>query len=172
MTWGLAEEAGFAVRWLEERGAPGAAALAGYLVQRQSYSTKTCPIAVGASVSDSGTWKNTFPLRLYQPVLVLPFLASVLDKEFVMLTWVDHRAIVNSSGICSVISDESLCAGSHVCLVEETVNFPALSERHLRVPDERQQHVTTLGKIAHRIYAPATEESRAKGAGDGLTDND
>ena len=30
----------------------------------------------------------------------------------------------------------------------------------------------TLNRLAHRTYAPATEESRLKGAGAGLSDND
>ncbi|MEO0980892.1 MAG: DUF3726 domain-containing protein, partial [Pseudomonadota bacterium] len=31
---------------------------------------------------------------------------------------------------------------------------------------------TRLGVLAHRTYAPATDESRLRGAGAGLSDND
>ena len=172
MVWGLAEEAGFAVYWLEERGGPGVAALAGYLEALDKYSIVSCPIALGASVSDVGAWNGAFPVRLHQPVLALPFLANVLEAGNVALAWAGNSVGINGSGMCDKISSNTLAAGIHKCQISECANRPALQERLSRVPDDRMPHVKMLEKFAHNTYAPSTEESRAKGAGAGLTDND
>ena len=47
MTWGLAEEAGFSVCWLEERGWPGVEALSGYLENLSGYDGNSWPVATG-----------------------------------------------------------------------------------------------------------------------------
>ena len=48
----------------------------------------------------------------------------------------------------------------------------ALPVTHSRLETEYAGCVETLGRLAHRTYAPATPESRLAGAGAGLTDND
>ena len=56
--WGLAEDAGFAVVWLQARGLPGAPALCSYLSwyaannHRQDEQTGRCPLLTGAAISD------------------------------------------------------------------------------------------------------------------------
>ena len=45
------------------------------------------------------------------------------------------------------------------------------SKRHLRADPDPNDWAALLA-FAHRTYAPATEESRLRGAGAGLSDND
>lgn len=70
-SWGEAEDAARAVRWLEARGLGGAAALAAHL----SGSGKgACPIKVGIAVCDGMRQAEDVDLTtLDQPVLLLPF---------------------------------------------------------------------------------------------------
>ena len=101
MSWGLAEEAGYASRWLVSRGFDGVSLLAWHLrsirgkswqeicpvVKPGEWRTMTigqplCPIALGATISDhlgaDGTPLNGSGLRvgeLNSPALILPFLA-------------------------------------------------------------------------------------------------
>ena len=86
--WGLAEEAGFAVEWLERRGMPGAAALSGYLTFRHYNALPTeiaCPLTLGALISDTGDWQNHFPCACQQPMLLAPFLANVCGESRLQL---------------------------------------------------------------------------------------
>ena len=63
LDWGLAEEAGYAVKWLQRRQLPGVAALCRYLSSRNdgnltSWPNETgalgnyCPITIGAAYGD------------------------------------------------------------------------------------------------------------------------
>lgn len=72
-TWGEAEDAARAVRWLEARGLTGAAALAAHLGAKGS---GACPIWKGIAVSDGlEEADNIDPATLDQPLLFVPFAA-------------------------------------------------------------------------------------------------
>ncbi|MEM9278872.1 MAG: DUF3726 domain-containing protein [Pseudomonadota bacterium] len=172
MPWGLAEEAGFAAIWLEERGIPGVEALAVYLEEISDYSTGSCPIASGAAISDSGEWQNAFPKQLFQPLLVVPFLANVLASNSVALKWNGHSLIVNAAGISGDFAKDAISKGLQDCTLQEGMISSLSIYRLPRIQPDRAPFVMILEKLAHKTYAPSTEESRAKGAGAGLNDND
>ena len=105
MSWGLAEEAGYAAGWLVSRGFDGASLLARHLRNARGKSWQDicpvvnpgewrtmnagqalCPIALGATLSDhldvDGTLLNGAGLCVIEvnsPVLVLPFLAMAAN---------------------------------------------------------------------------------------------
>lgn len=107
MTWGLAEEAGYAAGWLTSRGFDGAGALARHLrnaegkswqdicpvVQPGEWLAKTagqplCPIALGATLSDhlgvDRALLGGVGLRVGEvssPVLLLPFVAMTAEAS-------------------------------------------------------------------------------------------
>ena len=60
LSWGYAEEAGKAVRWLAAHQLPSTELLAAYLTERQKYSehyqgsNPKCPLLTGASLCDAG----------------------------------------------------------------------------------------------------------------------
>lgn len=106
MSWGMAEEAGFAGGWMASRALDGVALLASHLYEMPAYcwpdispvvkqgiwcakdsDQVLCPIAVGATLSD---YVNVKPELLHDtglqlprvgfPALVLPFVASVANS--------------------------------------------------------------------------------------------
>ncbi|MEM7216249.1 MAG: DUF3726 domain-containing protein [Pseudomonadota bacterium] len=172
MPWGLAEEAGYSVTWLEERSIRGVQALAVYLQELSEHKSDVCPIASGAAISDFGDWRDQFPRQLQQPILVVPFLAGVLGSESVVLEWSDHSVVLNAAGVTGHVGEEAIGGGIHRCQVREGVVSALTSHRETRVRSDRKLFVSALEEFAHKTYAPSTEESRAKGAGAGLSDND
>ncbi|KMW60818.1 hypothetical protein AIOL_000983 [Candidatus Rhodobacter oscarellae] len=73
LSWGLAEEAGWAVRWLEARGLAGAAALAGVLPEGAPQ------IALGAALADGSTPEP--PAEAAQHLLLRPFLEDTPSTQ-------------------------------------------------------------------------------------------
>lgn len=172
LSWGLAEEAGFAVRWLEQRGLAGVEALAAYLNEMDGYSPENCPIAQGAAISDTGEWKSAFPCETFQPILIFPFFSNALGEDSAGMQWNEKSVVLNSSGISGDISVNLISSGTQTVSIREGAISTPNDNRLSRVPDNREPFVRTLEKFAHRTYAPATEESRLAGAGAGLNDND
>ncbi len=92
LPWGLAEEAGLAVRWLEARRLPGAAVAVGWFEQRMhaepaatapsggrgmwlAQGERLCPIVTGAAIADAGEIElGLGPVAA--PLLLAPFVAA------------------------------------------------------------------------------------------------
>ena len=175
--WGLAEDAGFAVVWLQARGLPGAVALCSYLSwyaannHRQDEQTGRCPLLTGAAISDGVIStpqhaQDEIDLGLVRrPLLLLPFISN-LDGGMIIL---DGLSWQNDAG-----PTHAAPAGLAPCRLRRLAAPPkqALPITHSRLETECAGCVETLGRLAHRTYAPATPESRLAGAGAGLTDND
>lgn len=187
--WGLAEEAARAVRWLCGRGVDGVAALAACLDTpslarapvlsdgrwRGQGGAALCPIHVGAALSDRpALLQDGFAvLRIEQvavPGLVLPFLASLSRRSEAPLrvqcgaatSLVDAEALDPAAGFGPATAD---------LLIDRFDVSPTprpLSTRALPDPDAWAR----LGQLAALTYAPATEASRARGAGGDLPDTD
>ncbi|MGI9353404.1 MAG: DUF3726 domain-containing protein [Rhizobiaceae bacterium] len=172
MPWGLAEEAGFAVKWLEEREIPGVQALSLYLDAIDEYDSANCPVAIGAAISDCSDWRSAFPRKMFQPLLVVPFISTVLGNDSVALKWDTEFLVLNSTGVTGEAGQNTMVDGLHTCTLEEDVISSPSVHRLPRVADNREPFVKKLTKLAHKTYAPSTEESRLLGAGAGLNDND
>jgi hypothetical protein len=164
--WGLAEEAGRAVRWLSAQRLPGPEALAGALRKTRGL----CPITIGVTVSDQ--WSPASlggGSEIAQPLLVLPFLAliSPMDGAF-RITIGNATALVTRNGteLTGNLPDVAPVR------VVKTDQRPLLPSRYARVDYIAPKALSTLEEFAALTYAPATDESRHKGAGAGLTDND
>ena len=91
LEWGLAEEAGYAVAWLEARCAPGTQALASWLEVTGEMDAEHCPIRIGAALVDAGKPpEHGHELAVCQPMLLAPFLAQFAVPERVYaLSWDD-----------------------------------------------------------------------------------
>ena len=175
MPWGLAEEAGMAVAWLEARDLPGVEALALYLddIEGEEYSGQFCPIAFGAQLSDRGNWQGAKPAQVRQPLLLSPFLALTTGCGSVTLDWNGQHLVVGAKSVDGVLSKPAMKTGLHTfelkaCEAEQSCRTVPLR----RVPSTRKAGIEILAKHAAKTYAPATEASRLKGAGAGTTDND
>ncbi|MDJ0630577.1 MAG: DUF3726 domain-containing protein [Rhodobacter sp.] len=188
--WGLAEEAAKATRWLCAHDFDGCAALAGLLQKVDGTDVANwspvpgggvwnaadgalCPLATGTAISDRAHEGAANCIRLggiAHPILLAPFAALLAQQVGQTVTLELPGAKLSTDGdeigLNGTISEASPWASVGF---GGTVGRPK-QRCHRAQPDPCAW--TTLATYAHRTYAPATEESRLKGAGAGLTDND
>lgn len=188
--WGLAEEAGKATRWLCAHDCDGVAALAALLTAVDQASITEwspgvtggvwrapkgvlCPIATGAALSDRAGLLPSTDLQMgdmAQPIMLVPFaaMASKTLNQPISIKWEGADNVVDGGAFS--LKGAAPCATPWV-----RVKTGGQTD-HPQTPRSRAQPVPhawrTLMDFAHRTYAPATDESRQKGAGAGLSDND
>lgn len=190
-SWGLAEEAGRAVRWLEVRSLPGAAALVGHLraMDGQALNALTpdletwaapggaaCPILAGTMLADGLAGGDTDELDLpavNAPLLLLPFLSWMAEAQdrAVALDLADTAIALGPDGMLYASGTITAPGAGPVTLQFGASPLGAPITEGLRSACDAAI-VAALNTFAHRTYAPATEESRLAGAGAGLSDND
>lgn len=187
--WGVAEEAAKATRWLSAQGFDGPAILAQLLKREYARCLERhipvlqngvwvgeqdlCPLMTGAVISDSPTVlsQGTIAIsNLAAPLLLLPFVAAGAKKlgTTVKVTFDGYSA--TTDGVHLSCADSNLDRADHVEITEgdHIQNGRPLLSR--AAPNAEAWQI--LNSMAHRTYAPATEESRLLGAGSGLSDND
>ena len=189
--WGLAEEAGKAVRWLESHGLPGAAALVGHLnignidgpptSLQGDWSSATgvlCPLTSGAALNDCADWLADRHVQrmtdVDHPLLILPFTAwaALHIKAPIHVAWDGMRATTDGYRL----RYEALNGNPNPSRAAVVNCKMDTAGSDLRAPALRgaisRDVWQALGEFAHRTYAPASEESRLLGAGAGVSDND
>ena len=196
LSWGLAEEAAKGTRWLSAFGFSGCELLVDFLEMNDQIPTidvspvslntdiwhapshPMSPLIAGAALSDCAqrllSWGTITMESVNFPLLTVPFVGGAALRLGVPVSaeWQGARLATDGQRLCVQATDEALQAR-----VADRVAFSAPAEmtgRHepvmrADVPDAVWDR---LGVFAHRTYAPATEESRLRGAGAGLTDND
>lgn len=192
-SWGMAEEAGKAVRWLTAFGLPGAEALAALLEQTDSnpgvfapqftegkwnsQCKKLCALASGTAISDRSHWlargdEIVLP-QIILPLLVLPQagrVAEALDIA-VAVSWGNNTVVCTPTGIGYLEEPEWNSEMADLsCKKTEAMEITLKPEPVSRAIT--QDALNQLSQFAQRTYAPATEASRLIGAGAGLNDND
>lgn len=189
--WGLAEEAGKAVRWLCAQGVDGCGTLAEMLRQFDGAkfdaiapNTKgadwiasggtLCPLMTGTAMSDRASAIENAPVRAKQvavPELLFSFAASVAAqcKSVITLEWPGGSAVTD--GRCLCLQGEPAGHSADWVRIQCGGTLSAPNAQETRAAPKAQVW-DTLNAFAHRTYAPATEESRLKGAGAGTTDRD
>lgn len=188
-SWGLAEEAAKATRWLCAQGIDGSAVLArllghghasdlaahtpGDLSVPWGAQNDLCALISGAALSDraNGLTSGNITLKnVTEPAMLLPFAAQAARQinATVTLNCDDVTAVTNGTGI-SVFGDFPTSASEVTVSVSGALtDVQPLKTRATPDPDDWAK----LNRFAHLTYAPATEESRLLGAGAGLSDND
>ncbi|WP_372885200.1 DUF3726 domain-containing protein [Shimia sp.] len=172
--WGLAEEAGKATRWLCAQGLDGVAILSTALSRDPS--AAACPLAEGAALSDRAAalaGQETLLAEVAAPAMVLPFAALVARQTGQCVTveckgaWAttDGRRLRLSATFPAAPAPLRLLCGGDPGALDDLRPMATRA-----TPDDVAWQ--TLERLAHRTYAPATEESRMRGAGAGLSDND
>lgn len=199
MCWGLAEEAGSAARWLAERDLPGVQLLAGLLTANagrryesmaptihggrwRASDGELCPLCSGATLRDRihmlAPGDELCMERLAYPLLLAPFLDQSRrpGDACCELRWADVRVSVSSLGVALACSEDSACWSE--CADEVRVLVSAGPEiqptHHPRIAGVGAPISAwrAINALAERTYVPASEESRARGAGAGSIDND
>jgi hypothetical protein len=185
-SWGIAEEAGFAARWLSKQGLPGVALMARTLQKpdgRRMVTSKPvwlsdapiCPLHGGAALLDRAKTlaqhRVTFgPTR--DPVILAAFASGLsgMILQPVLLRF--------SNG--TLCCDNGVLYGTlvHTAMTQEVI-FEIAPNPDLPVlttPDTGQDidpaDWAILEELAQNTYAPATDASRIAGAGAGTSDND
>ena len=198
LSWGLAEEAGKATRWLSAAGLPGPQVLAELLIRNDGADYDTlcplehseghwtakggtlCPLISGAALCDSAarlaSGDDLHLGRTACPVLLLPYLAAAVGMTGTRLTvtWRDVSITLDAETHIGPHDPEALNAAVvdavHIARTETgELTGPLTPGNRGKMPPETARQLTAF---ARRTYAPATSESRLSGAGAGLTDND
>lgn len=191
--WGLTEDAAFAVGRVAQCG-PDAGMAAATAVLRllakvdgssissrmpgadwTTHAGPLCPICVGTALADAGVPKRIDIGPVLAPVFIAPLLGQI-DAE---VRWADGWVRVSAAGIelsgtwpsdPTAVTINPLGSGagprSGTAMTQRT-GQPRAARAHVD-PSVLAQ----LERYAHRVYAPATDQSRASGAGAGTTDND
>lgn len=186
--WGMAEEAGYATRWLCGQDIDGCAALAvvlqgfdGAAVSPLSMSARTldangramCPLHSGAALSDFANQVSVGTVRLDRvamPVLLLPFAEDVAVALNGTVTLQGSAFSASIGKGCMSLTGNIWTRQDNVLVTKGGDPDVPLPKASRATPDPADWSV--LNQFAHRTYAPATEASRLKGAGAGTNDND
>lgn len=171
--WGIAEEAGRAMRWLEARGLPGLAALLRHL--EDGATSQTSPLVAGAALSDRAQaiagGKSFTASAIQEPLILLPFAAAAADvsNHAIDLGWghIRFRAVAGAatlSGKASAIATRS--ATIRAGAASGTLDGLPLHERIAGIAVD-QALWAGLDRFAVKTYVPASAASRQKGAGAG-----
>jgi hypothetical protein len=193
-SWGIAEDAAKATRWLCAAGLDGVGALANLLAHVdgsdlsqmrpgqlrgdwQAEAGEICPLLGGTALADSANLWAEGGKRLNNvsvPVLLLSFAALAarqLDSQ-ISVEWPGVRAVTDGSRIDLTCEEQGkLLATADLVTVQVggQIADPLPAQTRAR-PDT--QAWAAVAEMAQRTHAPDTEESRILGAGAGLSDND
>lgn len=185
-SWGLAEEAGVAVRWLSYFGLDGPLQLAMLLSAVdgrdlsgfrptsltgpwEGSSDSMCALASGATLSDCAQRiKNEDDIVLHNvlnPALLSAFAGHVARQigAPVELTWDQSRIVTDGHNLSVEGLDEAQTTAAAVTCRKSASKIDGLP--HLRRAEITPDTLKQLNAFAHRTYVPATEESRIRGAG-------
>jgi hypothetical protein len=190
LSWGIAEEAGFAARWLFARGIDGPGALLSHLERtdgdipiattetgdlRAGDSRTICPVAVGAALSDfaavDGDHVHAGPLG--QPVLILPFVHYIAhDAGTAMaLDWSGGRVVVQPNGGVTGAVAALEVAGPVEISIEQAPADATSSFAPDRLVKTSAETIRRLDAFAMETTVPASAASRVD-AGSAGSDND
>lgn len=197
--WGLAEEAGKAVRWLAVRRLPSANLVARHLSRSDgavygdhspqidgerwaARSGNLCPVITGATLSDRARdivpGKPVVLASVAFPLLLSAFLgraAKAVGQGFEIF-WPGLSIRCRPDGLSIDVSDEAALEVERAADVTvraasgDPVGRPM--QRHPTSVEVAPEDWAVLKALAARTYVPATEESRMRGAGAGLMDTD
>ncbi len=191
-SWGMAEEAGRATRWLCAQGFDGCASLAALLGRTEGAelanltpraftgewdapSGALCPILAGAALSDCAARLKQAEIQMVtvvEPIMILPFAATTARQlgTTINVEWPGLSATTNGAEIS--VSDGASMAATKVGLkIREGGALGRTAPRQTRAAPQAADW-DRLQLFASRTHAPATEESRILGAGGDVSDND
>ncbi len=190
-SWGMAEEAAKATRFLCAHGLDGCGLLAGLLDRVDgadlrgftprsiagewaAASKQLCPVSAGAALSDHAALLPTGKVAMRGvlfPALVLPFAAAVARhlETPVAVEWDGARILLDGSDM-ELSGDAAAPITNRLSIARGGAIEAPVARSSRAAPDARDW--AELNRFAHRTYAPATEASRLLGAGTALSDND
>jgi hypothetical protein len=189
-SWGLAEEASQAARWLAARGISWERELIRVLSTDHTLSepvldgtelrpatpgAKLSPINAGAAISDLLGICPVLTVRdVIEPVWLLPFAHRHSHTKAVTISWSGRTFPLPPTGTVEASAIANLQSEAPQTITITCTGKPAGSGQ---VPECGSVTVhdaawRRLEAFAARTYVPASDQSRLAGAGAGLSDND
>ena len=195
-SWGMAEECGRTIRWLESYGLAAMALAADLLAQTDGmadtalapvWSAKgglihrgaqpLCPIALGTALSDHagapGATGRIGPV--FAPLLLLPHLASIAQRhdQAYTLTWGESRFVLTAGGALGAHDgpDIGQRQAAWVAWGPSDTEDAAAALRPHRAHCPASAYAS-LNQLAERTFAPETEARRQSGAGEAKLSTD
>ena len=147
-----------AARWLHYYGFDGCHALAEWL--ENMHDSALCPLRAGARASDG--FLGDVELQLASALLAVPGMAA-------------HGPVVITSSTGQMQASPDGVQGAAPTNDAQLISLRSTGEIRFDRPQRLFPDPAVwarLNRFASKTYAPATEASRAAGAGAGLTDND
>ncbi len=196
LSWGLSEEAAKGTRWLSAFGFPGTEMLAELLEMNDQIppidvspvslsadiwhapTRRMSPLIAGASLSDCAVRlleRGTITMKdVSLPLLAVPFMGGAALRLGVPVAaeWDGARVATDGKQLCVQGDVEALHAKHAGQLVFSAPAEMTGKREPVMRADVCETSWEQLGSFAHRTFAPATEESRLRGAGAGVSDND
>lgn len=196
LSWGLAEEAARAARWLASHGLKGPALLSDVLQKNDGVphaqiapaslggewrapKGDLCPLTAGAALNDcADRLADGRPIKMTGvscPLLILPFAAwaAIHLKHSVRVIWQDVWIDTDGEGIWFEDPHSQINAGRTTAL---TCQLAGKHKEPAKRPGTRgtvtPEIWAQLAVFGQRTFAPATDASRLLGAGAGVSDND
>ncbi len=202
LSWGLAEEAGKAARWLAMH---GIGCLPSFVALFEQHSSRPydeisipqeegrwrarggalCPLIAGTAIVDRAEeiagGRNVELATVAWPVLLAPFAATVASATgaSIVLAWPGARFIFADTGVRldatpGVTADVAGAASAHYASCGRLVGTAqgAPVKSEIAGIFVDDSVWPRLDAFVQRTYVPASEESRLKGAGAGLLDTD
>lgn len=197
LNWGLAEEAGRAVRWLARHDLPNIELIVPLLelitgkqageispaIKPERWLAKAeilCPITTGAALSDNveliSTCNGLIIEGVSYPLLLLPFLAGATQSPWhYEISWQGFNGkILNNDLLIVAIEPDALfmaIANVKIKKFSEPVKDKTNRSQSFSTPVDLKLW-RKLQDFSMKTYVPATLESRNRGAGAGTSDND
>lgn len=182
-SWGQAEEAGRATRWLCAHGLDGCGTLAALLLRPRHATPQVtggqvgarrtlCPLVTGMALADFAHLLKAGPIRMTpvaHPLVLLPFASTAAVHAGRTVTLQSDAFTATTDGSQTALSGQPPSPAAITVTPGGTVAHP-LSRATRATPGPADW--ATLTALAARTHAPATEASRLSGAGAGLSDND
>ena len=183
-SWGVAEEVGKNIRWLEMFGLPGIKNLNNFFIKKKDYHfenlnlikannkivrSQFCPIVAGISFLDQiKSLENLNEIKLEKiayPLLFLPFVsrASEIIGKRLFLKFDDNSFLLNfNSNIFSNFIKSEIISLANIVSIKFLDNTDLFSDSEW---DE-------LYKLSKNTFVDESNSLKQSGAGAGLTDND
>ena len=185
LDWGIAEEAGKAIRWLCSFGFDGVSLLLEELTEAnketalvnisKSVWTGSSALLIGIALIDRVGLSLPHRIKgLKNPLFLAPFLAqrAAAEKRSLTLDWTQGSISITSSGRVSVHGN--LLSQNQVCIILSEQDDVIFGNEIYYIYRAliTQDKVDQLREIAHRTYVPNSLSNQAVDAGGGLIDND
>ncbi len=167
LSWGLAEEAGWAAEWLARRGLPAADWAAEWL--EDVVAGRPGPVEVGVAMADAGT-TGAVPDGLAGPLYLLPFLHRLVGAG-PGLSLLSPQGLVASVGASgAVVIGPGRSARSHGWVIAPATGPVGVPEAAPR-PVLSASLLDCLETLALRTTVPPSDRSRSDAGASG-GDND